>query len=121
MAHVSRMLGLFTFNRGGPSLAFGRLLLLRLLLRDHLSLLSTFFSFFFFFKLAMMNRLTVEGGGGESMKRLGPWSILWRRPFSLVCKELTQAFLLVQGHLFFFFFLEVVVYVCDDKTGDANT
>ena len=67
-----------------------------------------------------MNGLTVGGGGGERRKRLGLEGVLKHRPLSPIRKELTQALLPIQGYLLSFF-LEAIVYACDDETKGANT
>ena len=68
----------------------------------------------------MTNELIVKGGGGESKKGLGPWGVLGRWPLSPVRKDLMQALFLVKSHLLFFF-LEAVIFACDDEIGGANT
>ena len=78
------------------------------------------FSFLFFLKLATTNRLIVGGGGEERRKKLGLKGVLGHQPFSPIRKELKQALLPIQDHLLSFF-LEFVIYACDDETGGANT
>ena len=68
MAHVSKVLNLLTFNREGPSLALGRLLLLGLLLGNHLTLIEHFFLLHFLLLVGhgeQVNCRRRKGGAGR--------------------------------------------------------
>ena len=69
MAHVSRMLDLPTFYRGGPPSFLSCLLLLRLFLEDQLPLLGNLFLFPFLLQVWDGEQTMEEGRGGGSARR----------------------------------------------------
>ena len=100
MAHVSRMLGLPTFYRGGPPSFLSCLLLLRLFLEDQLHLLGNLFLFPFLLQV-WDGEQTMEGGrgGGSAEGSWDPKASLGPAPYpSRGC-----------AILFFFFFFGTAV------------